>query len=234
MMLRFETKVANVIQRTHNVKSFRFPRPKSLTYKAGQYLLVGLKTNGLEMRKPFSISSSPSEKDFVEFTKKLTDHPFSNGLNALNVGDPVTIQAPFGNFTFEGEFNRIGLLSGGVGITPLRSICRFCTDMRLTVNVILLYGNQTEEDIVFRQELEQMQIQNSNLKVAFTLAEPQTGWNGYTGNINAEMVKKEIPEYSETVFYICGPSGMVQAMENILSSLKVTSRNIKKENFAGY
>jgi len=79
-----------------------------------------------------------------------------------------------------------------------------------------------------------MQIQNSNLKVAFTLAEPQTGWNGYTGNINAEMVKKEIPEYSETVFYICGPSGMVQAMENILSSLKVTSRNIKKEDFAGY
>src|SRR5271157_2151305 len=234
MTLKYEAKVADVIQRTHNVKSFRLPRPASLNYKAGQYMLAGLKMDGLEMRKPFSISSSPTEKGFMEFTKKLTNHPFSNRLNTLKVGDSITIEAPFGNFTFEGEFERIGLLSGGVGITPLRSICRFCTDMMLTPNVTLLYGNQTEKDIVFRQELEQMQTQNSNLNVVFTLAEPSTDWRGYTGNINVEMVKKEIPEYPETVFYICGPPGMVQAMENVLNSLKVPQKSVKKENFGGY
>jgi ferredoxin-NADP reductase len=232
--LKLETKLANIVPRTHDVKSFRFSRTNSLNYKAGQFMFVTLKIGEQEMRKPFSISSSPTEEDYIEFTKKLTGHPFSNMLDALKVGDPVTIDAPFGNFTFEGEFERIGLLSGGVGITPLRSICRFCTDVRLNTKVTLLYGNRTEADIVFRQELEQMRRQNSNLKVVFTLSEPGGNWKGYAGNIDAEMVKKEIPEYSETVFYMCGPPAMVQAMEDLLKALNVSVENVKKENFAGY
>jgi glycine betaine catabolism B len=232
--LKFETKVADIIPRTYDVKSFRFPRVSSLNYKAGQYMFVTLKIGGQETRKPFSISSSPTEKDYIEFTKKLTVHPFSKGLETLKVGDAVTIDAPFGNFTFEGEHERIGLLSGGVGITPLRSICKFCTDMKLNAKVTLLYGNRTEEDIVFRQELEQMQRQNNNLKVVLTLAEPEANWEGYTGNIDAEIIKKEIPEYSETVFYVCGPPAMVQAMENLLKALDVPAKNVRKENFAGY
>jgi ferredoxin-NADP reductase len=232
--LKFETKVADVIPRTYNVKSFQFPRASSLTYKAGQYMLVTLKIGEQEARKPFSISSSPTEKSYIEFTKKLTGHPFSERLDALKIGDPVTIEAPFGNFTFDERFERIGLLSGGVGITPLRSICKFCTDMNLNTKVILLYGNRTEGDIVFRQELEQMQRQNNNLKIVFTLSEPNANWGGYTGNINAEMIEKEIPEYSQTVFYLCGSPAMVQSMENLLKALNVSAENVKKENFAGY
>lgn len=232
--MKLETRLANIVPRTHDVKSFRFSRANSLSYKAGQFMFVTLKIGEQKMRKPFSISSSPTEKDYIEFTKRLTGHPFSNMLDALKVGDPVTIDAPFGNFTFEGEFERIALLSGGVGITPLRSICRFCTDVRLNTKVTLLYGNRTEADIVFRQELEQMRRQNSNLKVVFTLSEPGGNWKGYTGNIDAEMVRKEIPEYSETVFYMCGPTAMVQAMEDLLKALDVSVESIKKENFAGY
>lgn len=232
--MKFETKVADVIPRTYNVKSFRFPRANSLTYKAGQYMLVTLKMGEQEARKPFSISSSPTEKSYIEFTKKLTGHPFSERLDALKMGDAVTIEAPFGNFTFDGRFERIALLSGGVGITPLRSICKFCTDMKLNTKVTLLYGNRTERDIVFRQELEQMQRQNKNLKIVLTLTEPNANWGGYKGYIDAEMIKKEIPEYSQTVFYICGSPAMVQAMENLLKALNVSAENVKKENFAGY
>jgi ferredoxin-NADP reductase len=232
--MKFETMVADIVPRTYNVKSFRFARAGSLNFKAGQYMFVTLKIGEQEARKPFSISSSPTEKDYIEFTKKLTGHPFSDRLDALKVGDLVTIDAPFGNFTFEGESERIGLLSGGVGITPLRSICKYCTDMRLNTKVTLLYGNRTEADIVFRQDLEQMQRQNNNLKVAFTLAQPKANWNGYKGNINAEMIKKEIPEYLETLFYVCGPPAMVQAMGNLLKTLDVPVGSVRKENFAGY
>ena len=232
--MKFETTVAHIIPRTYNVKSFRFARAISLNFKAGQYMFVTLKIGEQEARKPFSISSSPTEKDYIEFTKKLTGHPFSDRLDELKVGDSVTIDAPFGNFTFEGESERIGLLSGGVGITPLISICKYCTDMKLNTKVTLLYGNQTEADIVFRQDLEQMQQQNNNLKVVLTLAELKANWNGYKGNINAEMVKKEIPEYLETVFYVCGPPAMVQAMGNLLKTLDVPGGNVKEENFAGY
>lgn len=232
--MKFETRVAHIIPRAYNVKSFRFTRASSLNFNAGQYLFVTLKIGEQEARKPFSISSSPTEKDYIEFTKKLTGHPFSDRLDALKVGDPVTIDAPFGNFTFVGESERIGLLSGGIGITPLRSICKYCTDMKLNTKVTLLYGNRTEADVVFRQDLEQMQRQNNNLKVAFTLSEPKANWNGYKGNIDAEMVKKEIPEYLETVFYVCGPPAMVQAMGDLLNTLDVPGESVKKENFAGY
>jgi len=232
--MKFETTVAAIISRTYNVKSFRIVRASSLNFNAGQYLFVTLNIGEQEARKPFSISSSPTEEGYIEFTKKLTGHPFSDRLDALKVGDPVTIDAPFGNFTLEGEAERIGLLSGGVGITPLRSICKYCTDMKLDTKVTLLYGNRTEADIVFRQDLEQMQRQNNNLRVVLTIAEPKTSWRGYTGNIDAEMIKKEIPDYYGTVFYICGPPAMVQAMGDLLRTLDIPSDNVKKENFAGY
>lgn len=232
--MKFEARVTAIVQRTHDVKSFRFARPGTLVFKAGQFMFVTLKMDGQDARKPLSISSSPTERGYIEFTKKLTGHPFSARLAELKVGDPLTIEAPFGDFTFEGEFNSIALLSGGVGITPLRSICKFCTDMVLDTKITLLYGNRSESDIVFREDLERMCTQNKNLKVVFTLAQPGIDWKGYTGNIDIGMIKKEVPEYSEAAFYLCGPPAMVQAMENLLKTLRIPGENIKKENFAGY
>jgi ferredoxin-NADP reductase len=232
--MKFEAKVARIIERTHDVKSFRLPRSAELDYKAGQFMFVTIRIAGQDARKPFSISSSPTEKDHIEFTKKLTGHPFSEGLDALKAGESLAIDAPYGSFTFQGEPERIGLLSGGVGITPLRSICKFCTDRRLDTKVTLLYGNRTEEEIVFRQDLEQMRRQNKNLKLIFTLNEPDKDWKGYRGNINAEMIKNEIPEYASTVFYVCGPPAMVQAMEGLLKVIRIPTENIREENFAGY
>lgn len=232
--MEFETKVKEVLWRTHNVKSFRFPRPPSLVYKAGQFMFITIKIGEKEARKHFTISSGPTETEFIEFTKKLTGHEFSNALDALKMGDWARIDTPYGRFTFEGEFRKIGMLSGGIGITPLRSICKYCTDMRLDTKITLLYGNRTERDIVFRKELEEMQEQNRNLKVVFTVSEAGENWTGYTGRIDAQMIEKEIPDYTERVFYICGPPGMVDAMENLLKDLNIPQENIKKENFPGY
>jgi ferredoxin-NADP reductase len=75
--MKFETRVMDIIQRTYNVKSFRFLRPVSFDYKPGQYMFITIKSGQEQMKKPFSISSSPTEEEFIEFTKKLTDHPFS-------------------------------------------------------------------------------------------------------------------------------------------------------------
>ena len=232
--MKFETNVKDIILRTYNVKSFRFPRPASLNHKSGQFMFIAIKIGEEEAQKHFTISSSPTEKGFIEFTKKLTGHKFSDALDALRVGDWVKIDAPYGNFTFEGEFKRIGMLSGAIGITPLRSMRKYCTDMLLDTKIALLYGNHTEKDIVFREELEKMQQQNKNLKVVFTVSEASEGWTGYTGRIDAEMIKKEIPDYMERVFYTCGPPAMVKAMENLLKDLNVPKKNIKKEDFPGY
>jgi ferredoxin-NADP reductase len=198
-------------------------------------MLVTIKAeDGKQLTKPFSISSSPTEKTHVEFTKKLSDSEFSAALKALKIGDWAVIDAPYGKFTFEGEHEKIGLLAGGIGITPFRSICRYCTDMRLNTKVTLLFGNRTENDIAFKEELEAMQKQNKNLKIVFILNEPSSEWKGPTGVITAEMVKKEIPDYKETVFYTCGPPVMVEIMEKVIEQLGLPKMQLNREYFAGY
>lgn len=229
----FEASVDDIIQRTHNVKSYRFSYPSSFSYEAGQFLFVTIKKGKEELKKPFTISSSPTE-EFIEFTKKLTGHEFSNMLDSLQVGDYMKIDAPYGKLVLDNKQNKICMLSGGIGITPLRSMCRYATDLHLKTNIILLYGNETCEDIVFRQELKQMEKENENLKVVHVLNKPPSNWDGYTGYINAEVIQKEIPDYKKRVFYTCGPPGMVKAMMNLLHDLDVNNEQIKIENFAGY
>jgi ferredoxin-NADP reductase len=232
--MKFETYVKEIIPRTRNVTSFRFPRPAELNYKPGQFLFVTLKADGKELSKHFSLSSSPTEKAHIEFTKKLSESDFSAALKALKKGDWARIDAPYGKFTFEGEHEKIGLLGGGIGITPFRGICKYCTDMGLDTEVTLLYGNRTESDIVFRKELEAMQEQNKNLKVVFTLNEADSEWKGATGLIDADMIKREIPDYKETVFYTCGPPAMVDVMGKLIEQLGLPKTQLKLEYFTGY
>ena len=232
--MKFETTVQEIIPRTPNVASFRFPKPLELVYKAGQYFFITIKQDGKELTKHFSFSSSPTEKKHVEFTKKFTDSEFSAALKSLNTGDWARIDAPYGEFTFEGEHPKIGLLAGGIGITPLRSICKYCTDKKLDTKITMLYGSRTETDICFRKELEIMQQQNKNLKIVFTLNEGSPGWKGAVGFITADMVKLEIPEYKETMFYTCGPPPMVEVMEKLVETLGLPKSQLKREYFSGY
>jgi ferredoxin-NADP reductase len=216
------------------VTSFRFPRPTTLNYKPGQYLFVTIKSVGKNLSKTLSLSSSPTEKAHIEFTKKLTDSEFSNTLRTLKVGDWAMIDAPYGKFTFEGENEKVALLAGGIGITPFRSICKYCTDMRLTAKITLLYGNRSESDIVFKEELEELERQNENLKVVFMLNEASSGWKGVAGVIDAELVKKEVPDYKERMFYVCGPPPMVQAMEKLIRDLGLPQTQLRLEAFTGH
>lgn len=232
--MKFETYVKEIIPRIDNVNSYRFFKPSNLDYLPGQFFFVTLKSNGKVLKKHFSFSSSPTEQDHIEFTKKLTNSEFSGALKKLGKNDWAEIEAPFGKFTFIGEFNKIALLAGGIGITPFRSICRYCTDKQLKNRITLIYGNKTEEDIVFRKEFEDMQRLNKNLKCVFTINEDNDSWKGLTGFINSNMIRKEISDYKNTIFFLCGPPGMVEALKGIINQLGIAADNIKAEYFTGY
>jgi ferredoxin-NADP reductase len=231
--MKFETVVQEVIPRTPNVTSFRFPRPEGLDYAAGQFLFVTLRRDGEELSKHFSFSSSPTDKKQIEFTKKFTDSEYSATLKALKPGDWTRIDAPYGKFTY-GEEAKIGMLAGGIGITPLISICKYCTDMHLSTKITLLYGCRSETDIAFRNELEEMQQRNSNMKLVFILNEASQSWKGAVGVITADLVEREIPDFRDTMFYTCGPPAMVEVMEKLVENLGLPKTQLKREYFAGY
>jgi len=232
--MKFETELVEIIKRTHDVKSFRFSRPLSFEYKAGQFMFVTIPSEDGELKKHFTISSSPTEPDFIELTKKLTGSSYSNALDSLQIGEKAKIDAPYGKFTFDKKIKKMVMLSGGIGITPLRSMCKYSTDMQLENNILLLYGNKTVEDIVYKEEFDYLQKKNNNLKVIYTLNNPPSKWEGYTGYIDAELIKKEVSDYASRVFYICGPPAMVKAMKKLLQELKISLEQIKTENFFGY
>jgi ferredoxin-NADP reductase len=232
--MKFETNLKEIIPRTQDMVSYRFPRPEELEYKPGQYMLATIKAGAKELTHPFSFSSSPTEKDFIEFTKKLTDSEYSDTLRTLKPGDWARIDAPYGNFTFQGEHQKIVMLAGGVGITPFRSICRYSADTRLTSSIVLLYGCRNESEIAFKTELEKMQRQNPNFKVVFILGEASSQWKGPVGFINAELVKSQVPDYTERMFYACGPPGMVKAMENLVTGMGLPLTQLKLEALVGH
>ncbi len=232
--MKFETAIQQIIPRTHDVISYRFPRPRELEYKPGQYFFVTIKQDGKELTHHFSFSSSPTQKEYFEFTKKITDHEYSLALKNAKVGDWARIDAPYGKFTFEGEYPKIVLLAGGIGITPFVSMCKNATDKHLDTKITLLYGCRSEADMAFNEEFEDMAVQNSNFRVIVTLSQATPQWKGQTGNINVDLIKRELPDFKEQVFFACGPPPMVKAMGEMIESLGLPKDNLKLEYFTGY
>lgn len=234
MPAEIKARIKEVIQRNYNVKSFRLEIPDVLDFKAGQFLLVKLKDDP-QLKRYLSISSSPTEKCYLEFTKKLTESDFSKTLDSLKVGEQVTIEYPFGKFVLDESFPKIAFLSGGIGITPIRSICKYVVDRNLGSDIVLIYANRSVRDIVFKEDFDVMMKSYSALRVGHVLHETQAGFICSVGRIDAGVIKNEIPDYPERKFYLCGPPQMVEAMQKILfEDLSLSADKIITENFQGY
>ncbi|MCK9430325.1 MAG: FAD-dependent oxidoreductase [Candidatus Omnitrophica bacterium] len=234
MPVETDLRIKEVIQRNYNVKSFRLEIADWLDFKAGQFLQVGLKGES-GLKRYLSISSSPTEKCYLEFTKKLTQSDFSIALNKLRPGDVVSVKYPFGKFILDESELKIAFLSGGIGITPIRSICKYAVDKNIGTDIVLLYANRSIRDIVFQDDFSAMSKSYPLLKVAHVLCEAEQGFKCTVGQINASLIKNEIPNYAERKFYLCGPPQMVEAMHKILTDeLGLNSERIVLENFQGY
>ncbi|MDD5218424.1 MAG: FAD-dependent oxidoreductase [Candidatus Omnitrophica bacterium] len=226
--------ITQIIQRTPDVKSFRVSVQGDIAFKAGQWLTVKLGAEK-ELCKPLSISNSPTEKGYLEFTKKITASRFSRMLNQLKPGDAVNVAYPFGKFVLDGEYPRIVFLSGGIGITPIRSMAKFVIDKNLGTDMVLLYGNNTRQDIAFKEDFDAMRQSDSKLRVVHVLWHPDSEWRGRCGLMNAEVIREEVPDYQERVFFLCGPTAMVDALKKaVCDELNVPKEKLMMENFAGY
>ena len=231
--MMFEADVKESIQRTRDIISIRFTKPAGFDYSPGQFIFVMVGSGDDEVTKHLSISSSPTE-DFLEVTKRLTGHPFSNALAALKEGDKVMLKGPFGKFTYAGENKKIGMLSGGIGITPLRSIIKYIFDEMLDTDIVLFYSNSREDDIAFENEFEEMKKRYPKFNIVNTVTMPGPSWTGLTGRITADMIKNYMPDYMNRVFYISGPTRMVDSMLILLKEINIPEEQIKKEFFTGY
>ena len=118
-----------------------------------------------------------------------------------------------GKFTLDGSSPKVAFLSGGIGITPIRSICKYASDKKLPIDIVLLYANRTPRDIVFGEDFTQMEEQSARIRAFHVLCEAESNFRCIRGMINSEIVKKQVPDFSSRKFFLCGPPGMVRVDE---------------------
>jgi ferredoxin-NADP reductase len=232
-MVEQELRVKELIPRTYNVKSVRVEAPIA-DFQAGQFLQVTLNSDP-GLKRYLSISNSPTEIGYLEFTKKITESDFSRALSGLRPGDSAGVKYPFGKFTLEGSPAKIAFISGGIGITPIRSMCKFAADKNLAKDIILIYANRSINDIAFKDDFARMEKDYPKLRVVHVLGEVAGDFQCKVGRVDKCLISEVVADYSERRFYLCGPPAMVEAMRKILSQeLLLSENNIVTENFQGY
>jgi ferredoxin-NADP reductase len=151
----------------------------------------------------------------------------------LKIGDEVEIEAPNGTFTFSGkEADRVVLIGGGVGITPLMSVVRYLAATNWPGKMHLILGFRSPRDVIFREELADLQARNANLCVTITLSGPQDEpWSGRVGRIDAALLASTVSDLAAHRVHVCGPPPMMDAVKTALVSLGVPHAQVKTEAF---
>lgn len=211
------------------------------SYVAGQFAFFELDALTSDdprgKRRHFTLSSSPTEHNLVQFTTKLRGSGFKETLRNAPDNLEVELEPSRGRFTLpESADAPVVFLGGGVGVTPFRSMLRYAADEILPYKIILLYSAPTPEHLVFRREFELLPQEHPNLQIICTVTEPGAGaeWQGETGRIDEAKIRKYVQDLPGSIFYTCGPPPMVQAMEELLKSMNIPADHIRVERFSGY
>jgi ferredoxin-NADP reductase len=125
------------------------------------------------------------------------------------------------------------MIAGDIGMTPIMAMIRHMHDNRTDREVLLLYANKTEQDIVFRQELDDIaSSRHPRLSIVHVLSQPDTSWEGPSGHIDTELIAKHAGQLEGKAFYVCAPAKMTEAVTGALLQLGVPATRIHTERFA--
>jgi len=237
---RGQLRVGNISTETPGVKTFRLlpsTRNHLLPFKfvPGQFLNVAFSIGGARMNRSYSISSSPTQREYVELTiKREPRGAVSRHIDdLLKVGDLIEVGGPVGKFTFDGtEAESIVLIAAGVGITPMVSITRYLTERSWPGNIFFIYACRTPADFIFENEIAALQQRNPKLRVAVTSTKAEgTDWKGSRGRITEQLLTETVPDLVSRRIHICGPPAMMEATKAILTEIGVPPDQVKSELF---
>lgn len=239
----FDLRVKEIVRETKDAISIVFEQPTpKITYKAGQFLTLIVQVGGKEVRRAYSLSSSPFiDADLVVTVKRVERGLMSNWLpDNLVVDQRVRVMAPTGHFTteYKKENKRhLIMFAGGSGITPMMSIIKSTLSQEPESICSLIYCNRDIDSIIFKEKLDEMQtVDQGRLHVIHVLDNAPMNWQGYSGLLNHDMLTKlseRIPDwgFDKTTFLMCGPEGMMKNVENLLSQRNISKEKIFKESF---
>jgi len=236
--------ISEVKKETKNSVSITFEVPETLKeiflFKAGQYITIKHTLEGSEVRRAYSLCSSPSSKVLKVGVKKVKKGCFSVYANEqLKVGDVLEVMPPEGNFVFEPNDSlqkKYAAFVAGSGITPVLSIIKDVLEREANSTFVLVYGNKRLDETMFYTELERLKTEYpERFNVEYIFSQNQEK-NALRGRIDRSVVnyllKNKYGETSFDTFYLCGPEEMINETSETLQSRGVDKENILFELFS--
>lgn len=221
-------KLVKIIPNTADTKTYEFETERPFYFRAGQYMTLGATIDGSVVSRPYAASSAPKAalEKRVAFTIKKCGFFSGYMFDNAKVGDTFTVGDPTGDFCYEPvkDASHIVAIAGGSGITPFYSMAQAITDGTIDVKLTIFYGAKTEEDLIFKTELDA--LKSDKIKVIYVLSnEKKAGYE--SGFIGAEIIEKYVS--GDFTVMMCGPQAMYAFLDKELTKFNLPLRRIKKE-----
>lgn len=221
-------KLVKIIPNTADTKTYEFETERPFYFRAGQYMTLGATIDGSVVSRPYAVSSAPKAalEKRVAFTIKKCGFFSGYMFDNAKVGDTFTVGDPTGEFCYEPvkDASHIVAIAGGSGITPFYSMAQAITDGTIDVKLTIFYGAKTEEDLIFKTELDA--LKSDKINVIYVLSnEKKAGYE--SGFIGAEIIEKYVS--GDFTVMMCGPQAMYAFLDKELTKFNLPLRRIKKE-----
>ncbi|BBP00114.1 ferredoxin--NADP reductase [Sulfuriferula nivalis] len=225
--------ISAIQQASPTVKIFQLDDADSaFHYLAGQWIDLYVDIQGKTEVGGYSMTSTPTTHGHLELAiKSSTRHPVTRWLHEqAQVGDQVRISDGQGVFFYQAEMSpRVVLVGAGVGVTPLISIFRYIGASLPQTDATLIYSIPSTDEFLFQEDIEKIS-QLPNMHHIVTLTQADNTWQGKTGRIDAALFKAAGMS-DETLYYLCGPQGMVEDVSAVLTSIDVPASRIIYEKW---
>lgn len=243
-MSTLNLEIEKIVQETNNVTSLLLHAKEAdqFNFSAGQFVTLLFDLDDEEIRRSFSISSSPLDLPQIRITIKKSEDGLASRhfLDEVKAGELIKAFHPTGNFTVKTDSDKkrsAVFIGAGSGITPLYSMIKTILAIEPQSKLALIYGNRNESSIIFREEIDTLsKIYKDHFQIEHFLSRPQNSWSGHVGRITKENLISTIKsltkiDYQTAEYYLCGPEGMMQSAAFALNDLGIEHQHIHTENF---
>jgi ferredoxin-NADP reductase len=212
---------------------------EQVDFRPGQYFWITLLDPPYDdekgPRRHISVVTSPNERGVLGLCTRLRETAFKRSLAEMPVGADVDVEQPKGDFVLpEDTEPPYVFIAGGIGITVFRCMLRFIAEEELPYRVTLVYSNRDRESTAFLDELTELEQNNPNLRVVFTMTDDK-GWQGERRRVDAEFLHDYLgDDLGSFKYMVAGPPGMVEAMVETLRQARVPDEQVKPARFSGY
>jgi hypothetical protein len=224
--------VLAVLDESPTIRTFRLARPESFGFEAGQFLTVRVLVDGQPYVRCYSISSPPEATGYLEISVKRQGLVSGTLHATLRPGSQLHVKPPAGRFTYPaGDDRPVVLIAGGVGITPLLSMLRHGAAADPGRPITLLYSARGRRELAFWDELAWLSRRHAHIRLVGTVTEPGSDWQDRVGRIDQALIANYVPNARHSVFLMCGPLEMIDAIGSALRAMGVPESQVRSEVF---